>query len=191
VSSVDKLIAEMCPDGVPFKALSEIADCRTGDQLNKTAMDPAGQYPVLNGGIAPSGRCHKFNANANTIAISQGGASAGFVSFMGERFWAGAHCFILTLRGDSVSTRYLFHVLKNGQYILQAGKQGAGIPGLSRSSLQAFQVPVPPPPVQSEIVRILDKFTQLEAELEAELEARRKQYEHYRERLLTFKELEG
>ena len=57
--------------------------------------------------------------------------------------------------------------------------------------IKAYSVPVPPLPVQEEIVRILDKFTALEAELEAELEARRKQYEFYRDRLLTFPEKRG
>lgn len=49
-----------------------------------------------------------------------------------------------------------------------------------------IHVPVPPLPVQEEIVRILDSFSSLEAELEAELEARRKQYTHYRDELLKF-----
>lgn len=55
------------------------------------------------------------------------------------------------------------------------------------SKYSLFEIPVPPLPVQREIVRILDNFTSLEAELEAELEARKKQYEYYRDQLLTFK----
>ena len=63
------------------------------------------------------------------------------------------------------------------------------LPQISLPVTEELLIPVPPQPVQEEIVRILDKFTALEAELEAELEARRKQYEYYRDRLLTFKPL--
>ena len=65
------------------------------------------------------------------------------------------------------------------------------INNLNSSLMNGFEIPVPPLPVQHEIVRILDNFTSLEAELEAELEARRKQYEYYRDQLLSFKHLTG
>lgn len=57
---------------------------------------------------------------------------------------------------------------------------------IKKDDLAKIVVPVPPLPVQEEIVRILDSFSSLEAELEAELEARRKQYAYYRNELLTF-----
>lgn len=63
------------------------------------------------------------------------------------------------------------------------------LPQISLPVTEELLIPVPPLPVQEEIVRILDKFTALEAELEAELKARRKQYEFYRDQLLTFKPL--
>ena len=63
---------------------------------------------------------------------------------------------------------------------------GAGIPALRTSEILGIPIPLPPLPIQEEIVRILDKFTTLEAELEAELEARKKQYEYYKDNLLTF-----
>jgi len=61
-----------------------------------------------------------------------------------------------------------------------------GIPALNASNLKKFRIPIPPLEIQREIVKILDTFTQLEAELEAELEARQKQYHYYRNQLLTF-----
>jgi len=66
-----------------------------------------------------------------------------------------------------------------------------GIPALNKSKLEKLTIPIPPLPVQQEIVNILDKFTELEAKLEAELEARRKQYEYYRNQLLTPVEVDG
>jgi type I restriction enzyme, S subunit len=182
----EKLLAKLCPDGVGFKELGELADIYTGEQLNKTAMFDEGMYPVLNGGINPSGRYDDYNTEAETIAISQGGASAGYVNFVKEQFWAGAHCFIVNPTTDIVINKFIYFVLKNGQDMLTNAKLGAGIPGLNRSELKNFKIPIPPLAIQQEIVKSLDTFTTLEAELEAELEARKKQYEYYREELLTF-----
>ena len=182
MNKIEKLIARLCPDGVEFKELGEIAEIDTGTQLNKTAMFDSGKYPVLNGGINPSGRYDEYNTEADTIAISQGGASAGYVNFVCEKFWAGAHCFVVKPTPKDISNRFLYFILKQGQEKLMKAKLGAGIPGLNRSELQTFKIPIPPLAVQQEIVKILDSFTKLEAELEA----RKKQYEYYRDKLLTF-----
>lgn len=67
-------------------------------------------------------------------------------------------------------------------------QQKGSIPAVSKKQVEQFRIPLPPLPVQQEIVRILDNFTELTAELTAELAARQKQYEYYRDKLLTFKE---
>ena len=73
-----------------------------------------------------------------------------------------------------------------------ANERGVSYPAISDSAVKAFRIPVPPLEVQREIVKVLDAFTQLEAELETELkvelDARRRQYAHYRDRLLSFQE---
>ncbi len=184
MNKIEKLIAELCPEGVEFNELGDLTSIETGTQLNKTAMAEIGDYPVINGGINPSGFYHEYNTDENTIAISQGGASAGYVNFITTKFWAGAHCFVIKLTTNEVENKYLYFILKNGQEKLQNAKLGAGIPGLNKKELQGFKIPIPPLAIQEEIVKILDTFTTLEAELEVELEARKKQYEYYRERLL-------
>ena len=89
---------------------------------------------------------------------------------------------------DTISTKYLFYVLNREapQYV----NKGMGNPKLMSNVMAKIRIPLPPLAVQQEIVRILDSFTALTAELAAELTARRKQYEYYRDELLTFKELE-
>lgn len=150
-----------------------------------------GNYPVFNGGINPSGFFDKYNTDENTIAISQGGASAGYVNFVKVKFWASAHCYTVKPNTNSVVNKYLFYYLKNGQNILQNSKLGAGIPGLSARELLNFKIPIPSLSEQKRIVSILDKFEALVNDisegLPSELKARRQQYEHYREKLLTFK----
>lgn len=186
MNRIEKMIEKLCPDGVEFMELGELCSIETGEQLNKTNLFNKGLYPVLNGGIGYSGYYDNYNTEENTITISQGGASAGYVNFMLTKFWAGAHCFVVSPITDFIINKFLYYNLKQGQLKLQNSKQGAGIPGLNRSELKKFLIPIPPLPIQQEIVSILDTFTELDAQLQAELEARRKQYDHYRNELLSF-----
>jgi len=156
----------------------EVAQFKTGGQLNRSGLSDDGQFAVFNGGIGASGRHSEFNTEGPTIIVSQGGASAGYVNYIAESFWAGAHCYVVT-PGRSVDLRYLYHVLKSKQAQIQAAARGAGIPGLARGALGAITVPVPPLQVQREIARILDQFTDLQTELEAEIKARRTQRHFY------------
>lgn len=83
---------------------------------------------------------------------------------------------------SETDNKYVYYHLKSKQEILRESQIGAGIPALKVDIIKQLSIPIPPLPVQEEIVRILDRFT----ELEAELEARTKQYEYYRDELLTF-----
>ena len=185
MSKLDELIKELCPDGVECVALENVCMIKKGVQFNKKDMHDEGTYPVINGGINPSGYIEQFNQEEKTITISQGGASAGFVNWLNTKFWAGAHCYVLKPT-KRVLNRYLFHFMKSKEYKLQECQYGAGIPALAKSTVISLKIPVPPLEVQREIVRILDSFTLLTAELTAELTARKKQYEFYRNKLLTF-----
>ena len=79
-------------------------------------MNDVGSYPVINGGINPSGYIEQYNTSENTITISQGGASAGYVNYQTIKFWAGAHCY--TVKPNSiVNNRYLYHFLKQIQLL--------------------------------------------------------------------------
>lgn len=187
-----KLVRKLSPTGVHFCSLEDVCRIETGKQINKGNLLSEGNYPVLNGGISPSGYWHDYNTDANTIAISQGGASAGYVNYITTPFWAGAHCYVVFLKTKKVLYKFLYYFIKNNQEKLMNSKQGAGIPGLNRKAIYSLNIPLPPLPIQQEIVRILDTFTNLTAELtdklNAELTARRKQYEYYRDELLTFGE---
>ena len=186
MSEISDMIQRLCPDGVEYRKLGDFITIYTGSQFNKRDMVDEGAYPVLNGGIDYSGYTHEYNEGADTIAISQGGASAGYVNWVDRPFWAGAHCYVVKPDESLLNKRYLYHFLKNEEQTIMASKQGAGIPGLNRSKIQGLEIPVPPLEVQRKIVEVLDNFSELTAELTAELEARRKQYEYYRDNLLNF-----
>ncbi|MDD6961234.1 MAG: restriction endonuclease subunit S [Muribaculaceae bacterium] len=186
MSKLQELIQRLCPDGVEYKKLGEVIKIYTGEQFNKRDMMSSGQYPVINGGISASGYIDKYNEDQDTITISQGGASAGYVSWQESPFWAGAHCYVIKPLSNETSNRFIYFFLKNSESSLQQMQHGAGIPALNRDKVRNLWFPVLPLEVQEEIVRILDRFSDYAAELQAELQARKEQYEYYRNLLLTF-----
>lgn len=192
MSYIDDLIKECCPDRVEWKELGEVCDVNKGKQLNKELLTNDGKYPAYNGGKTYSGRTNDYNVEANTIIVSQGGASAGFVNFVTSKFWANAHCYYLLPDLEKVDNRFLYHFVKMKQSYLMEFQHGAGIPALKLEKLANLQIPVPPLKIQQEIVQILDKFTEyvteLTAELTAELTDRQKQYTYYRDKLLSFED---
>ena len=181
MGKIDELIQQYCPDGVEYVNVGDVCDIHKGVQFNKSDMKEMGSYPVMNGGINPSGYAEVFNEDENTITISQGGASAGYVNFLDSKFWLGAHCYALKPY-SVVMNRYLYHYIKQNEITLQQCQYGAGIPALAKSTISSLEIPLPPLPVQEAIVNILDRF----AVYAAELQARQQQYNYYRDTLLSF-----
>lgn len=191
MSKIDELLKN---ERVEWKKLGKVSIISKGKQFNKRDMLDDGTYPVINGGILPSGYIDVFNSEENTITVSQGGASAGFVNFIEEKFWLGAHAFSVVPNNDIIKTynydyscfnRFLFHILKMNQAKLQDSKVGAGIPSVSKDELSNIEIPLTSKETQEKIAKTLDKFTNYVTELQAELQARTKQYEYYRNLLLS------
>ncbi|GAA8647962.1 restriction endonuclease subunit S [Helicobacter pylori] len=189
------LLQTLAPKGVEFRKLGEVINILKGKQLNKELLLDYGEYPVMNGGIHASGYWNEYNTDYPKIIISQGGASAGYVNYMTSKFWAGAHCYAIELNSEKLNYKFLYYFLKNSQTILMKSQFGAGIPALNKADIETLTIPIPPLEIQQEIVKILDQFsiltTDLLAGIPAEIKARKKQYEYYREKLLTFKPLKA
>ena len=180
---------------VKWKLLGDVINLEKGKQLNKELLSDNGAYPAYNGGVSYSGFTDKYNYDENTIIVSQGGASAGFVNFVTSKFYANAHCYVVLPITEIVQNKYIYHFLKLNQKKLTTNQHGAGIPALRTSEILDIPIPIPCPEnpdcslaIQAEIVRILDTFTALTAELTAELTDRQKQYNYYRDHLLAFEE---
>ena len=175
---------------VEWKTIGDILAVHTGKQLNRSGLSEVGAYPVINGGRTPSGYSDSHNENKNSITISQGGESAGFVNWIDTAFWAGSHCYVVE-NINNQNLRFLFHLLKNYEYEIMESKQGAGIPGLNRKNLYSILVPIPSVSEQNRIVGILDTFTDSIENLKQQIAQRRKQYEFYRDQLLDLEGKEG
>ena len=181
MSKIEQLIQQLCPEGVEYKRLGEVCEIKRGERITKRDILKEGEFPVISGGIYPLGRYNKFNREANTITIASYG-SAGYVNYQRERFWANDVCLCL-YPSTSIGKKFLYYYLCSMQSYLFSKTTKAIPDHIPTEVISNLSIPLPPLPVQQEIVRILDAFTQLEAELEA----RKKQYEYYRDRLLTFK----
>ena len=184
MSRIDELLAQYCPDGVEYRILKDVAKIVRGERVTKTELLQNGEYPVVSGGTGYMGYLNKYNREPKTITIAQYG-SAGYVNWQTEKFWANDICFSVIPNTNLILNRFLYFFLISKQnYLYKISNKNAIPYSINRERILETNIPVPPLQVQEEIVRILDSFTQLEAELEAELEARRQQYEHYRDSLL-------
>ena len=186
---------ELLSESIKWKALNDISEIKSGSFVKKDLQDDSFEYPVMNGGIAATGFYRDYNFEGQSIALSSRGANCGAVNFMSSRFWAGNSCFVITPNDDSVLVKYLYYVLTSEiPKEIERKKQVAGIPALNLNPLGKTLIPLPPLSEQQRIVDILDKFDALVNDisqgLPAEIEARRKQYEYYRDKLLTFKKKE-
>ncbi len=187
MSEIEKLIQELCPEGVPFKKLGEICKIKTGKGITQKNCSDTGLYPVISGGQSPMGMYNEYNRQANTVTVSRVGAYAGFVSYITENFYLNDKCFsVIPDIDDMINTKYLYHYLKLKEEFIKGLQSEGGVPTINTKKVAGIEIPVPPLEVQQKIVEILDNFTSLTAELEAELEARKRQYEYYRNLLLTF-----
>lgn len=188
MKNLETLIRELCPDGVEFVKLRDCCSFKRGTTITAKNAIP-GDVPVLAGGQKPAYYHNVANRTGETIVVAGSGAYAGFVSY-----WT-----IPVFLSDSFSVepddrlvvKFVYYFLKNIQQKIFATKKGSGVPHVHGSSIEKFEIPLPPIEVQTEIVRILDKFTSLEAELEAELDCRKRQYEYYRDKLLSFDNVGG
>lgn len=192
MKNLETLIQELCPDGVEFVKLGDVCEIKTGKGITQKDCSESSKYPVYSGGKEPMGYYKEFNRNANTVTVSRVGAYAGFVNYVTEDFYLNDKCFsVLPQKDEDINSKYLYYKLKALECSIINMQSGGGVPTINTKKVGSLEIPLPPIEVQTEIVRILDKFTSLEAELEAELDCRKRQYEYYRDKLLSFDNVGG
>ena len=205
MNTVEKLLAEKCPNGVEYKELGEIGTLIRGNGLRKKDFTSSGVGCIHYGQIythygtftdktksfvSPelARKLKKVNRGdlliASTSEDIEGICKA--VAWLGdEEIVAGGDATILK---HSQNPKYISYYFQTPMFSDQKRKfaRGTKVIHISAKDMAKILIPIPPLGIQKEIVKILDNFTRLEAELEAELEARKKQYAHYRAKLLTF-----
>ena len=190
MSRIDELIAEHCPDGVEFKELDELLDYEQPGKylVNSTAYDDSHTTPVLTAGqtfilgyTSETSGIYPASPENPVIIFDDFTTAFKWVDFP-FKAKSSAMKMITPKSKTPESLRYAYYAMQTIGYVPQDhARQWIG-------TYSKFRIPAPHPEVQREIVKVLDTFTKLEAELEAELEARRRQYKYYRDALLTFGE---
>lgn len=179
-------------NNIKFEKLKNICSISIGEFVHKSKQKENGKYPVFNGGISYTGFYDEYNNSGNKIIISARGANAGYVNKISGKFWAGNSCYSIETSTNNIHWIFLYYFLKNIQTKLIGEQQKGSIPAISKKQMEELIIPVPPLEEQKRIVSILDRFdalcNDLTSGLPAEIEARKKQYEYYRDKLLTFKE---
>jgi len=199
MSRIDDLIRQYCPEGVDHRMLGEIAHYSrervSADSLDESIFVGVDNLIADKGGKVPA----SYSPNSAMVtSYNEGDVLIGNIRPYLKKIWladkaGGCSGDVLAVRRsaefeDRIDPPFLYYVLSSDaffSYNMQNAK-GAKMPRGSKEAILKFRIPVPPLEVQREIVRVLDLFQSLEAELEAELEARRRQYAHYRDSLVQF-----
>ncbi len=205
MSKIEELIEQYCPEGVEFKELGEVMTITRGASprpiSNYVTNDPNGIPWIKIGDVNSK---YKYITKTKEKITKEGAEKSRYLKkgdFVLSNSMSFGRPYILAIDGcihdgwismqgfeSSLISDFLFHLLRSDivqNYWKQKASSGT-VQNLNADIVKATKIPVPPLPIQQEIVDILDKFTQLEAELEAELEERKRQYEYYRNQLLNF-----
>lgn len=148
--------------------LSGISNIVKGKQINGDFLADVGEYYVMNGGTEPSGYYDNYNVEANTISISEGGNSCGYVQFNRMPFWSGGHCYTIQDIVSDVETLYLYHYLKSKEESIMELRIGTGLPNIQKKDLAEFKVIIPAIEQQrtiSNILSLLERKTEVEGRM--------------------------
>ena len=149
--------------------LSDICNIAKGKQINGNELLQDGKYNYLNGGINPSGYWNDYNVQENTISISEGGNSCGYVNYNEKKFWCGAHCYYLS--NLTVNTKYLYYNLKYNERRIMNLRTGACMPNIKKSDISKFEVIIENDlEKQNEIVERLETISKLILEKKIQIE---------------------
>ena len=161
-------------------------DFKRGIRVVKSQLTDFDNYPVYQNSLKPLGFYSKYNVKANTVFVICAGA-AGDIGFSNKNFWAADDCYYLET-DKYVDSKFIYYYLLSIQNDIKRQVRQASVPRLGSNVLKSIILPSVSDNKQQEIVKILDSFTNLIDSLNEELSLRQKQFEYYREKLLTFDE---
>lgn len=201
MKSLDALMQELCPDGVEFVKLGEVCNRNKGISITAAKMKEINKKgaPVR---IFAAGNTkadveycdieRKAVITSPSVIIKSRG-NIGF-EYYDEPFSHKAEMWSYSAKDSKkIDIKFLFYYLssKTDKFQTRAKANAVKLPQLSIGDTDNYEIPLPPISIQTEIVRILDTFTSLEAELDTELDCRKRQYAYYRDTLLSFEGKEG
>jgi len=188
MSRIENLLLKHCPDGVEYRLLGEVLRNLDSKRRPVTrSARTAGSVPYF-GANGIQDYVDGFLFDGTFLLMGEDGSvvnpdGSPVLNWATGRMWVNNHAHVLASRNDEVDLRFAYYYLQTVD--IRELVTGSAQPKLNQANMNRIRIPVPPLEVQREIVRVLDMFQSLEAELEAELEARRRQYAHYADSMLT------
>lgn len=154
--------------------LDDILSLNKGEQLNRSGLSSKGDYPVINGGVEPSGYTDGWNTLENTITISEGGNSCGYVNYLETKFWSGGHAYTVKLKSNEIDQHYLYQLLKINESKIMALRVGSGLPNIQKKSLYEYKVRL--------VVDLVEQkaIAQVLSDMDTEIEALEEKLEKYK-----------
>ena len=185
MSKLEELIQQYCPDGVEYHMIGEIAQVGTGSSNGNEAEDD-GIYPFFIRSQTIK-RKNDYEYDEEAIIIPGEGGIGDIFHYINGKYALHQRVYRIHFTTPSVNVKFAFYYMGSAfkQFILKKAVS-ATVTSIRKPMIEGFEIPIPPLPVQEEIVRILDTFTELQAELQAELQKRLQQYKYYRDNLLSF-----
>ena len=182
----DQLLDLEGKEGVEIRKLGDLSLIKTGTKPDE--IKTSGLYKYINAGTSESGYVDKTNCAGNvTTTPSRGQGGIGYVGYQDSSFWLGPLCYqIRSIDNKAIVDKFMFYYLSaHNEQILKYKSEG-GTPALNAVDLKKIECYLPSLSEQQRIVSILDTFEASIRNLEAQLAERQKQYEYYRNKLLTF-----
>ena len=188
MNKIEKLIKEFCPDGVEWKKLGEVCEIKRGRVISKQYLEiHQGEYPVYSSQTRDNGKIGSINTydfDGEYVTWTTDGAYAGTIFYRSGKFSITNICGLIFPKDKNIlNLKFVFYWLQitTKKYV----KDGSGNPKLMSNVMGNITIPIPSLKTQEKIVKILDNFTKYVTELQAELQARNKQYNYYRDMLLS------
>jgi len=166
-----------------YKKLSMLCQIKKGQQLNKSTLSDIGEYPAINGGINPSGYTNNYNTHKDTITISEGGNSCGYVNYITTKFWSGGHCY--SLLNLTINSYYLYQYLKLFELNIMRLRVGSGLPNIQKGDIENLKINLPSLQEQEKIAEVLSNADKEIDLLKNELEELKEQKKGLMQKLLT------
>lgn len=185
MSKLEKLIQQYCPDGVEWIKIRDMAQVGTGSS-NGNEADEDGKYPFF---VRSQIVKHKnnFEYDEEAIIIPGEGGIGDIFHYIKGKYALHQRVYRIHFTSQQINVKFAFYYMKSAfKRFIMTKAVSATVTSIRKPMIEDFEIPVPPLPVQEEIVRILDTFTELQAELQAELQKRQQQYNFYRDNLLNF-----
>ena len=187
MSEIKNLIDKFCPNGVKYKRVGDISEVGTGSSNGNEASDE-GAYPFFIRSQTVKAK-DDYEYDEEAIIIPGEGGVGDIYHYINGKYALHQRVYRIHFTTKEITTRFAYYCFNEFfKAFIMKKAVSATVTSIRKPMIQDFTIPIPPLPVQEEIVHILDNFTDLTAELQAELQARAKQYDYYRDNMLTFDE---